>query len=452
MNLRLSNRYQHRIQLLIFYLLLIAVLTVAAKLTLATDTGLDWTAAKRHSLSAQTIELLTQLDQPLDIEVFISPEHDYVEEIAHHLHRYQSHSDQLSISFTDPASAPQRVKQLLIQQQGEMHIRSANQFERVLDMSEQSLSNALYRVTRTENPHLLFVQGHGERAPNSEANFGLSQWTQQLSSKGYEVTTFHPARNPKIEDTVDLLVIASSERPWLTGEVELVKTYLNRGGNLLWLVEPDSSQHLTDLAAALGIKILPGMVIDPLVRQLGIEDPRFVLISDYANHPVAKASSDVSLLPTATALKSSVENSWQVTELLRSQPDSWLMLSAVEDSALDNLQFNAELDLPGPLTMGLLLEKKINDTTQQRIAVIGDGDFVSNTYLGNAANLDLSLSLVNWLTQQRDTLTIPPKKTQDSQLSLSVTQSLVIAIGFLMVLPALLILTGLLIWWRRRRQ
>lgn len=448
----IPKRHQHLLQLIIFYLLLIAVIVVAARFTLATNTQFDWTAAQRYSLSAETQDLLRNLNETIDIEVFISPEHQYAGEIKKNLQRYQQHTDKLVVSYTDPASAPQRVKQLLIQQQGEMHIRSASQFERVMDLSEHSLSNALYRVTRSDTPLLMFVQGHGERLPDSEANFGLSQWAGHLTSKGFEIAKLYPARTPNISDNVDLLIIASSERPWLAGEIELVKAYVNRGGNLLWMVEPDSNQYLGELAAALNIKVLPGMVIDPNVAKLGIDDPRFVLISDYANHPLVQASSGVSLLPTATALQSLEQQDWQVTDLLRSQPDSWLTLSAVDDANGQSIAFDETLDIPGPLTLGMLLERSTSESSQQRVAVLGDGDFVANTYLGNAANLDLSIALVEWLTQQEDILTIPPKRSQDRQLDLSIQQSLVIALGFLIVLPGILLLSGLIIWWHRRRR
>lgn len=448
----IPKRHQHLIQLIIFYLLLLAVVIFAARLTLTTNIVFDWTAAQRYSLALETQDLLHNLNETIDIEVFISPQHQYVGEIRKILQRYQQHTDKLVVSFTDPASAPQRVKQLLIQQQGEMHIRSATQFERVMDLSEHSLSNALYRVTRSNVPLLMFVQGHGERMPDSDANFGLNQWTGHLISKGFEIVSLYPARTPSIADGVDLLIIASSERPWLAGEIELVKAYVNRGGNLLWMVEPDSNQYLSDLATALNIKVLPGMVIDPLVAKLEIEDPRFVLISDYANHPIAQASSGVMLLPTATALQSVGEHDWHVTELLRSQPNAWLTLSAVDDENIQSITFDETLDIAGPLTLGMLLERSSPDALQQRVAVIGDGDFVANTYLGNAANLDMSIALVEWLTQQEDQLSIPPKLSKDKQLDLSIQQSLVLAIGFLIVLPGILFILGLIIWWRRRRR
>ena len=89
---------------------------------------------------------------------------------------------------------------------------------------------------------------------------------------------------------------------------------------------------------------------------------------------------------------------------------------------------------------------------QQRVLVIGDGDFLSNAYLGNAGNLDLGLNLVRWATGQDRLLDIPAKTAVDLELNLSRTALIVIGFGFLLVLPAGLALTGGIIWWRRRRR
>ena len=89
---------------------------------------------------------------------------------------------------------------------------------------------------------------------------------------------------------------------------------------------------------------------------------------------------------------------------------------------------------------------------EQRIAIIGDGDFVSNTYIGNAANLDFSIALINWLVQDDELITLPVKTTLDSQLDLSRNESLIIGLGFLLVLPSILLSIGFGLWWYRRRQ
>jgi ABC-type uncharacterized transport system involved in gliding motility auxiliary subunit len=84
--------------------------------------------------------------------------------------------------------------------------------------------------------------------------------------------------------------------------------------------------------------------------------------------------------------------------------------------------------------------------------VIGDGDFLSNAYLGNGGNLNLGLNIIHWLSQNEQFINVPAKTARDRALNLSPTASGAIALGFLFLLPIVLIGAGALIWFKRRRR
>lgn len=450
--MKLSQKWQQRLQQLIFYGLLIAVVIIAARLSLATNTAFDWTANQRHSLSEQTINLLQSIEEPVQIKAFVSPDNDFSGAVKQLLDRYQRYSDQLQLEIIDPARAPQQVKQFNIQQQGEMLVQRGAQTERVQDLSEQSLSNALLRVSRSVTPTVIFLTGHGERHPDKEANFAIGLWAQALRDQGFVIETANLASSGQIPDNTDLLIIASPEQAWLPGEIALLQDYIKAGGNLLWLSEPDRHEHLAELADSLNIQWLPGTIIDPNASLLGIDDPSFALLSDFANHSLTKDLPSIVLMPGAAALQSNDAEAanWQSTELLRTQTETWSELSELSSA---DIHFNEELDIAGPLTVALALERDLPENkTSQRVVVVGDGDFLSNQYLGNGANQALATGMVNWLTAQDDRLNIAIKPTPDSQLELSFSETLSIAIGFLFVLPAMLLGSGLTLWWLRRRR
>ncbi|MEX0614335.1 MAG: DUF4350 domain-containing protein, partial [Methylophaga sp.] len=425
---------------------------IAARLSLATNTAFDWTTNQRHSLSEQTIRLLESIDKPIQIKAFVSPNNDFAAAVTQLLDRYQRYSDQLQLEIIDPARAPQLLKQFNIQQQGEMLVQRAQQIERVQDLSEQSLSNALLRVSRSVTPNVVFLTGHGERSPDSEANFSISLWAQALRDQGFEIAIINLASSGQIPDSTDLLVIASPEQSWLPGEIAQLQNYIKAGGNLLWLSAPDSHQYLAELASSLDLQWLPGTVIDPNASLLGIDDPSFALLSDFANHPLTKDLPSIVLMPATAALQTTDAESanWQTTELLRTQPETWAELSELQSN---DINFNDELDISGPLTVALALQRdQPKSEASQRIIVIGDGDFLSNQYLGNGANQAFATGMVNWLTAQDDRLNIAIKPTPDNQLELSFSETLSIAIGFLFVLPAMFLGSGLTLWWFRRRR
>lgn len=458
--MKITRRTQRlfRLQQAIFYLLLIAVIALLAKVTVDNNKQFDWTANSRHTLSDTSQTLLAELDEPVDIQVFVSPDYEYHDAVVDLIQRYQRHTDKLNVSYVDPNFSPDLVRDNNIQQQGEMVVSRGDQEQHVVDLSEQSLTNALISVSRHQQQWLVFIEGHGERGLFEQNNFSLSTWAKQLESQGFKLHPQNLVKNPELPDNTAALVIASPTQDWLPGEVSLVRDYLNNGGNLLWLADPEQTASLAPLSEMLGIEFIPGTVLDPNSLRLGLEDPRFVLISDYANHPVGVATASVSLLADATAIqptqRENQDSEWQYLNLLNTQADAWVESTPINQTNLPVQAYDEGADVPGPVSLGYVITraKPDQEDKDQRIAIIGDSDFASNGYIGNAANLNLAMALANWLAADDKLIEIPIKTSIGTQLNLSRTQSIIIGFGFLLVIPLILLATGLGIWWRRRRR
>ncbi len=451
MKITSKSQRQFKIQSVLFYLFMLALVILLAQFSLKTNIQLDWTANHRHSLSNTTKDFLKQLDKPVTIQAFISPNSEFKPVLTTLLNRYQSLSTQLNIDYIDPDFSPELVRELNIQQQGEMVITLGEQQQRVHDLSEQSLTNALISVSREQDKWIIFIEGHGERRPDHQANFNLSTWAETLKQKGFKLRSLNLVQHQQIPRNTAVVVIASPEKPWLAGEVDIIKNYLSAGGNLLWLAEPSNQPPLLALSEYLGIQFVPGVITDPNTELLGIADPQFTLITDYANHPIAQATSSVTLFPKAAAIEAiNPDATWQYQALLTTPENVW------SDSQTNlKAEFELGLDTAGPLDLAYLITRVIGsdtDEVQQRIAVVGDGDFLSNSFIGNAANLELGLAMMNWLAKDDKLINIPVKTTIDNQLELNKMTSLLIGLGFLIVVPALLLLIGITLWWVRRRQ
>jgi len=443
-----KTRQLFRLQKIIFYILLVTVIVVLAKFSLQTNQHWDWTKNNRNTLSETTQSFLTQLDAQITIQIFVSPNNEYRSAIETLLSRYQSYSTQLDIHYVDPDFSPNLVRELNIQQQGEMLISQGEQQQHLVDLSEQSLTNALISVSRQQEQWLVFIEGHGERTPLNQANFNLSTWGQQLKQKGFKLQGLNLIEHSQIPANAAAVVIASPERAWLAGEIEILKNYIAQGGNLLWLTEPNDNPFLLALAEQLAIEFVAGTVMDPNAQLLGIDDPQFVLITEYGQQPVQLISDSVTIFPQAVAMETSSSTlDWQHSPLLITQQNVWS-----ETSQMEINNFDIESDSSGPLHLGYLITRLTDGAQEQRIAVIGDGDFISNTYIGNAANLELGIAVINWLVHDDSFIAIPVKTRSDTQLELSKLESLVIGLGFLLVLPTLLLTVGLSIWWYRRRR
>jgi len=235
MKINSKTQRQLRIQNSVFYLLMVGLVILLAQLSIKTDTQIDLTVNQRHSLSDTTTQFLKQLDKPITIQAFISETNELKPALTTLLSRYQHYQPTLVVHYIDPDFSPDIVRELNIQQQGELVVSLGQQQKHVFDLSEQSLTNALISVSREQDKWLVFIEGHGERRSDHQANFNLSTWTTTLKQKGFKTKTLNLVQHQQIPRNTAAVIIASPEKPWLSGEINILKDYLDNGGNLLWL-------------------------------------------------------------------------------------------------------------------------------------------------------------------------------------------------------------------------
>jgi hypothetical protein len=146
---------------------------------------------------------------------------------------------------------------------------------------------------------------------------------------------------------------------------------------------------------------------------------------------------------------------WLNRPILKTGDHTWAETGELQGT----VDFNQDEDTQGPLIIGLSIERELETengeeivTKQQRIAVIADGDFLSNTYLANSGNNELGTRMINWLSSDDEFISIPPKIANDTQLNMSPTILGIIGIGFLFLLPGGLIAFGIMTGLQRKKQ
>ncbi len=451
---------QVRLQSWSFVVLFLTVIGLLAWLSTRYNYQADWTASGRHTLSEASATLLEQLEGPVTLTSFSRSDDlsGLRKRTGELVSRYQRLKPDIQLNFVDPDEAPELVRDQGITLDGELVVAYQGRKENLKNIGEQALTNALQRMMRSGERHVVFLGGHGERRINGQANFDLGQWGKPLEEKGFSFSTLNLATEAAIPENTAVLVIAGPQVELLPGEVALIQAYVAGGGNLLWFSEPGESKGLSPLFEQLGLDFLPGTLVDPTGQMLGISNPAIIVVGEYPNHPVTEGLATLTLFPQAHGIASKEKNEWETTPLLRSLPRSWSESGPLEGT----IEFNEESDIAGPLTIGMLLTRKTGGETTdgeseepahtQRIAVISDGDFLANSYLGNGANQELGDRLLNWLSHDDTFITIAPRTAPDTQLELTPTLSMVIGFGFLLLIPGLLLGSGITIWWRRRKR
>jgi len=449
MNLRL--RFSQRLTTISFVLALSLVLGMLAWLGKQHDQVWDWTFASRSSLSPETIALLDRMQQPLTITAFVEDDgalHDRIREV---IARYQRHKPDISLDFSNPDLEPQRALAENVSQAGVLVLAYGQRREKLRSLDERKLAQALQRLLREGQTLVLISEGHGEADAFNKGGNGLSHWREDLVNAGIHLQPINLLRGMALPDNASLLVITSPAHAWSEGEVQEVQHYIDGGGNLLWLQDPGPMNGLEPLTTALGIEFVPGTLVDANKRVhqlLGIKQPTIIPVLDYGQHPVTQGLETQTLFPLARAIETLPDSGWKAVPLLRSLQHSWSENGPLHLKVSFNL---SQGDILGPLDLGIALNREKGDT-EQRVVIVGNSQFANNTYLGYGANRQLMLNLISWLTEDQGLISLSPRKAPDTQVELSQTQAITLAILVLLVMPVLLVLAGVFIWYRRRRR
>lgn len=431
---------------LLFYLLLVVSVGLGGWLSTRHVQQWDWSAGGRNSLSQTSQTLLSRLQEPLHITSFAPESAELRHRISDIIDRYRRYRPDIRFNFVNPDRQPELVRRLGIKVMGELRLEYQGRAENLSTITEEALSNTIQRLMQGEERWIGLIKGHGERRADGRANHDLGGFGDELQRKGYQLRQLNLATTIEIPRNLSLLIIASPQVDYLPQEVAKIQRYLETGGSLLWLMEPDGLHGLGPLKQTLGLHILPGTIVDANSASMRLQDPAMALVTRYPKHPATSNFELISVYPHAAAIEAVGETGWHATPLLSTMSGSWNETGPIKGEVSRNQERG---EIAGPLNIGIAFSRK-QEHGEQNVMVIGDGDFLANSYLGSGGNLNLGLNLVRWLSSDEQLLDIPARTAPDLQLELSRLESSVIGLGFLLILPLLFITAGAIIWWRRR--
>ncbi|GAB4120502.1 MAG: hypothetical protein Fur0026_11670 [Sideroxydans sp.] len=427
--------------------LLVLLAAVVGMNYLAARFPLQWDATRNalNSLSPASEKVLAQLEGPLTITVYATDldaqQGDVRKLVGEFIALYQRYKSDIHLVFVDPVKQPDATRQSGIRGNGELVVEFGGRREHLSTLNEQTLTSALLRLAHGREQMLMYVSGHGERKLDGAANHDLGEFGKRLAQNGYRIAPLNLAIAPEVPDNVGVLVVTQPQTRLFPGEVAKLLRHVERGGNLLWLLDAEPLRGLEALAEALGLVLTPGIVIDPAAQEMNA--PRdWALGTGYPPHPATRDFDLITVFPYARALDTEADNPWQRNILVEGALNGWV-------SPQRSSRFDPQRDVAGPVTLALALQRQVGEH-EQRIVVVGSGAFLANAYSGNGGNLDLGVNLLNWLAGEERLISLVPPTAQDGKLVLSRVQLTAMSIVLLLVIPALLIAIGGGLWWRRR--
>ena len=423
---------------------------------------MDFTAAKIHSLSGQSVSVLNNLKTDIAFKCFFR-EGNYGRAAMENLLKiYAYHSAKITYEFIDPDKNPGLVKRYDVTQDGTTVIEAGDKESRITTTSEEDVTNALIKATRATKKVIYFLEGHGEESVEEAGDNGYSTVKTELEKLGYEVKKQALALADRFPKDCALLVVPGPQKDLLPNEYETIRIYIKDGGRCLFMVDPETSTLLPLFLADYGFKLENDIVVDTVSRLLG-GDYFMPVVSEYETHAITDKFGYATFFPFARSVEigETKPEGATLTALAKTSPNSW------SERQLDQkeVKFTPDKDKQGPITLAAVSSFKAKaaepspapseatpDAAEKeaRIAVVGDSDFAKNRYYGVSGNGNFFLNIANWLTEEADLIAIQPKTQMPRTIQLTPSQGRLLFLVSVVILPLAVLLLGLSVWLRRR--
>lgn len=436
----------------------VGILVVLNILAFSNPQRIDLTEDKEFSLSPETVLLLSELSEPVELKGFYTPDRaSSRDRMRPLLDEFVSESDGLvSYEFIDPRSNPLAADRYGVTRDGSMAVIIGEESHVIEFPSEREITSAIVRLINPENRVVYFLTGHGERGLDETGDGGLSQFKSALESKNYGVQGLNLLIEPSVPADAAVLVAAAPQTPLAEEELQQIQEFVGKGGSLVVLLEPSPVTELDPaedslnayLRATWGLSARDDFVVD-----LESVHPLVGLSNAYERHPITeRVANFVTQFPSARSIDVPEDSdpSLLVTRLVLTSDRSWGETDFDAIAEGSSVQQDEGTEVAGPLALAVALEDSLGGT---RLVLVGDGDFASNAGFFVGGNGDLIINSVDWAARQENLIDITPRQTTVRQV-LPATRSTVtlLVIGTTVVIPALIILAGALVWWNRRKR
>lgn len=433
----------------------------------------DLTEQGVYSLSPKSVKIVAALDKPVRLIALDAPQVQNKEQTRELLQLYKyANEKKLSFEIIDPRARPVEVDRLGMKPGNLLYVEygegGATGVSRLNQIDEQSITNAIIKLSRGASKKLYYIQGHGEPQLESQGAGGMKEFSAALGDEHVTVEGLLLAQTGTVPADAAAVVLAAPSRAIPQVERDAIIEYAKQGGRLVLFANPEdrSSDDVRTIAAAFGITVGDDVILDEQLRLFaGPQVAVQFLAQQFNAHPITTGMTGAE--PLVFTFASSVvaptapEAGVTYVELVKSGKSSWgeKNLSALFDPSGGTAAREAD-DLKGPVSIAVAMERPVasGSSTETnadefkkmtRVVVFGDATWIQNGNLSAMGNRDLVLNAVNWSLGEEGGVAIGPKSIRASVAPIpQATFNVILALSFLG--PELILLFGLFVWWRRR--
>lgn len=455
--------------LIVVALVLINVLTIY--ITDRYPVTIDLTPEKAFQLTDQSKEYIAQLSKQVTVQVMTSEENfiaggEYYVQANAVLKEYEKYSDQITLEYVDLLENPSLAYQYEDVQIGDIvvscgtrsqtldaydlfNVESGSYYGSYITSSkaEQAMTSAIMNVTSETQVKAAVLSGHGEQSPD-----GL---TALMEDNNFEIVTVSPATE-EIPSDVDVLIWMAPTNDPDQEVLDRIDSFLSSNEEKTLLYFADTTQpelpRLESFLEKWGIGVSASSIVETDSQHIINMNPYFSTTS-ISNLTLTDTMTDTSIpitMPFARPLEQVYETNMDISTevLLESTETATTIPYGITEEELENWTPEEY----GPFALAILSTKSFEDGSTSQVVAFGSAVSISESLLssGSFCNADYYLSVLNTLTHRENVISIQSKTLGGQELGLNTAQVFIIGIAFMIVVPVVVLIWGMWIWYRRR--
>lgn len=434
----------------------------------------DLTKDSRYTLSAHTVKILKSLKEEVEAIAFYRSDERTRQTMSDLLNEYAYHSPNFNFRFVDPDRDPIETAKYEVTSYRTTVLKYGDKHEVIGTESENKLTNSLLKLLSKDVKVFYFVTGHGEKRIDSQEENGYSFVKEAIERENHQVRDLLLINSEKVPDDAAVLVVSGPETDYLPAELDKITAFVKKGGRVVFMVDPGGGlPKLISYLGGFGFEFANDLIFDKTSQLSGSNIAIPVVVQYDKNHPVTREFEQFTFFPFARSVHIKEEPAKGSWDIAKTSDKSWTVSSDIKKLTKADEEFDADKHKRGPISVVAVTAVEVNlgdaktgdakagdakagdgqDSlkTWGKIMVIGDSDFASNKFM-KAGNKDLLLNMLNWLAEEHVLISVRRKEPGLTPLLLTPVQEKAVFWLSVVIVPSLLLVIGLGVTARRRRD
>lgn len=433
----------------------------------------DLTPNKLYSITDTTKDILENLEKDVviyglfdDGKIGASTDYKQVVELLNHYEKYP----RVKVEYVDPDRDPGIIKELDPDGVSELgksdfvvkcgskikkldyydlfefdqQALQSLQFYVTGSTAEQGFTGAIVYVTADKTPVVYFAEGHNE----FDINTDLDSIKTFLDRNNYDVKSINLLTQPSVPDDAELLVVASPKSDFSADERDKVKEYLKNGGKAIFMFDflPSDTEftQIEDILKDYNVALNYDRVKE---NDAGRHFPN-------NQHAIILDAKRGQFIPEDFNIVLENSRSIRILKNVKEYITTNSILVTSDKAVGEQVDKSRGEDIKGPLDIGVAVEYK-GGFKPAKLIVLGNAFFITDDaesrygpYFNNG--MRFFLYSLNWMLEKQDSVVIAPKTYYNPAISITAQQANIMGLAVVILLPVMILGTGLYVFLRRR--